>query len=56
MAHIIKIGNRKVYVRDVSGLTAFPSPEFCIIATLLEPPSEAPAANATASPSLAALT
>jgi hypothetical protein len=47
-------GMRKVQVSDVSGLTALPSPEFWNIATARRPASEAPAAMATASPSLAA--
>mgnify|MGYP000379160179 CR=1 FL=1 len=38
---------------EVSGLTALPRPEFCIIATERRPPSAAPLAVATASPSLA---
>lgn len=47
-------GSLNVHVSDVSGLTALPSPEFCIIAIPRRPPSVAPATSATASPSLAA--
>ena len=41
---------------EVSGLTALPSPEFWQITTVRRPASQAPAAIATASPSLAAPT
>ena len=51
-----KIGILAVCVSDVSGLTALPSPEFWKIATAGVPASCAPAAIATASPSLAAAT
>ena len=40
--------------KDVSGLTALPKPEFCIIAIPLLFPSQTPDAIATASPSLLA--
>ena len=53
---IIRTGRRKVQVSEVSGLTALPSPEFWNMATAPRPPSVAPAAIATASPSLAAPT
>ncbi len=52
-------GNRKVQVSEVSGLTALPSPEFCIMAiprpyaALASPASATPAISATASPSFA---
>ena len=54
--HTIKMGIRNVCVSELSGLTALPSPEFCISATLRLPPIAAPAAIATASPSFAAET
>ncbi len=41
---------------EVSGLTALPSPEFWHITAVPRPASQAPAAIATASPSLAAPT
>ena len=41
---------------EVSGLTAFPRPEFWHITTVFLPASQAPAAMATASPSLVAPT
>lgn len=47
---------RKGWLSEVSGLTALPSPLFCIITQAPWPPSQAPAATATASPSLAAPT
>jgi len=50
------VGIRKGAFSDVSGLTAFPSPEFWHMTTVCRPPSQAPAAMATASPSLAAPT
>src|SRR5262249_62326800 len=43
-------------VREVSGLTALPSPEFWNRTAAGRPPSSAPQATATASPSLAAAT
>lgn len=51
---ISKTGMRNTQVSEVSGLTALPSPEFCIITTVGSPPSAAPAPMATASPSFAA--
>jgi hypothetical protein len=54
---ISNCGKRKVHVSEVNGLTALPSPEFCIMVTPRRPfraPSVTPAINATASPSLAA--
>lgn len=59
---ISNCGRRNVHVSDVSGLTALPRPEFCIIAMPRfapperTPPSATPAINATASPSFAAET
>jgi hypothetical protein len=51
---ISSCGKRKVQDREVSGLTALPSPEFCIIEMPCAPPaSVTPAINATASPSFA---
>lgn len=47
-------GILKIAFSDVSGETALPSPEFCIITTARRPPTSAPAAIATASPSFAA--
>ena len=47
---------RNGWLRDVSGLMAFPRPEFCSMTTVSLPASQAPAATATASPSLAAPT
>ncbi|MNK88816.1 hypothetical protein D3C87_1087980 [compost metagenome] len=52
-------GRRNVHVSEVSGLTALPRPEFCIIVTPRTPfcaPCVTPAIKATASPSLAAET
>ena len=49
-----RIGRRNGQVSEVSGLTALPRPEFWNMATARTPPSSAPAAIATASPSLAA--
>jgi hypothetical protein len=46
-------GIRKTWVREVSGLTALPSPEFWIMTAAGLPPIAAPAAVATASPSFA---
>jgi hypothetical protein len=52
-------GSRKVQVSEVSGLTALPNPEFCIMAmprpygALASPASATPAMSATASPSFA---
>ena len=47
---------RKGELSEVSGLTALPRPEFWHITTVRRPASQAPAAIATASPSLAAPT
>ena len=47
---------RKGWLREVSGLTVLPRPEFWHITTVRRPASQAPAATATASPSLAAPT
>ena len=44
----------KIALSEVRGETALPSPEFCIIAIARLPPSWAPLAMATASPSFAA--
>ena len=51
-----RVGMRKGWFSEVSGLTAFPNPEFWHITTVRRPASQAPAAMATASPSLAAPT
>ncbi len=54
---ISNCGRRNVHVSEVSGLTALPRPEFCIIVTPRRPPcapSVTPAISATASPSFAA--
>ena len=53
---ISRVGMRNGWFSDVSGLTALPNPLFCIITAVPRPPSQAPAAMATASPSLAAPT
>ena len=45
---------RKTAFSEVSGLTALPRPEFCIITIARLPPSSAPVAIATASPSFVA--
>ncbi len=50
------VGIRKGKLSEVSGLTALPRPEFWHITTVRRPASQAPAAMATASPSLAAPT
>ena len=50
---MIKNGILQTQASDVSGLTALPRPEFCIITTERRPPMAAPAAVASASPSLA---
>ena len=49
-------GIRSVLQSEVSGFTALPRPEFCSITTGDLPASCAPAAIATASPSLFAVT
>ena len=51
-----RVGMRKGAFSEVSGLTALPRPEFWHITTVRRPASQAPAAIATASPSLAAPT
>ena len=53
---IIRVGMRNGSFNDVSGFTALPRPEFWHITTVRRPASHAPAAIATASPSLAAPT
>ncbi len=50
------VGIRNGALSEVSGLTAFPSPEFWHMTTVFLPASHAPAATATASPSLVAPT
>jgi hypothetical protein len=50
---ISNCGRRKVQVSEVKGLTALPSPEFCIMVMPRFPASAMPAISATASPSLA---
>ncbi len=50
-----RTGSRSVWQSEVSGLTALPRPEFCRMTTGRRPASRAPAAIATASPSLAAM-
>ena len=56
--HVVmkRVGMRNGAFREVSGLTALPSPEFWHITTVRRPASQAPEAIATASPSLAAPT
>ena len=49
-------GMLKMALREVRGFTALPSPEFWNMTTPRMPPSQAPEAMATASPSLAAAT
>jgi len=49
-----RMGSSKMAFSEVSGLTALPSPEFWNIATARWPPSCAPVAMATASPSFVA--
>ena len=51
---ISSVGIRKGAFSEVSGFTALPSPEFWHTITVRRPASHAPAAIATASPSLAA--
>ncbi len=53
---ISSVGMRKGVLSEVSGLTALPRPEFWHMTTVFRPASQAPAAIATASPSLAAPT
>jgi len=53
---ISSVGMRKGALSEVSGLTALPRPEFWHMTTVFRPASQAPAAIATASPSLAAPT
>jgi hypothetical protein len=53
---IIRVGMRNGSFSEVSGFTALPRPEFWHITTVRRPASHAPAAIATASPSLAAPT
>ncbi len=53
---ISKVGMRNGALSEVSGLTALPSPEFWHMTAVSSPASHAPAAMATASPSLAAPT
>ena len=53
---ISRIGMRNVWVSDVRGLSALPSPEFWCMETPRTPPSSAPATSATASPSFDAPT
>ncbi len=53
---ISSVGMRNGVFSEVSGLIALPRPEFWHITTVWRPPSQAPAAIATASPSLAAAT
>jgi hypothetical protein len=50
------VGIRNGKLSEVSGLTAFPRPEFWHMTTVFWPASQAPAAMATASPSLVAPT
>jgi hypothetical protein len=51
---ITSTGTLKIMLREVSGLTVLPKPEFWNITTARLPPRSAPEAMATASPSLAA--
>ena len=53
---ISRVGMRNGVLSEVSGLTALPRPEFWHITAVPRPASQAPAAIATASPSLAAPT
>ncbi len=51
-----RTGRRRVWQSEVSGLTVLPRPEFWRMTTGRRPARTAPAARATASPSLAAMT
>ena len=53
---IRSVGIRNGKLREVRGFTMFPSPEFWHMTTVRRPASHAPAASATASPSLVAPT